>query len=96
MGALGGTLMALALLCYFIVFFATLLGGADSEPYLDLPEAEALHDEDVPAVRNFTPWVVAAIVLLIVAYTPPLYEVLAGPTQPAPGYLPSSPIPAAP
>jgi cytochrome c oxidase subunit 1 len=96
LGALGGTLMAAALVCYFVVFFATLLGRADRAPQLQLPEAEPYHDEDVGAVRNFTPWVIAAIVLLVIAYLPPLYEVVAGPTQAVPGYRPASPIVAGP
>jgi len=40
--------------------------------------------------------VVAAVVLLVVAYVPPLYEVVTGPTQAVPGYDPASPIVAAP
>ena len=92
LGALGGALMAVAMVCFFVVFFTTLFGRAEDTPYLELPEADAYHDEDVAAVRNFTPWVVAAIILLVVAYAPPLYEVLSGPTQAVPGYRPSSPI----
>jgi cytochrome c oxidase subunit I len=91
LGALGGTLMALAMLCFFIVFFATLFGRKVRAPALELPEAEAYHDEALAMVRNFTPWVVAAIVLLVVAYAPPLYEIIAGPTQAVPGYDPGSP-----
>ena len=33
----------------------------------------------------------AAVLLLAIAYVPPLYEVLSGPTQSVPGYAPSSP-----
>jgi len=92
LGAVGGTLMAAAMVCFFIVFFATLFSRKERGPRLLLPEAEAYHDEDVGAVRNFTPWVVVAIVLLIVAYVPPLLEVITGATQAVPGYYPSSPI----
>ncbi len=35
---------------------------------------------------------IAAVVLLAVAYVPPLYEVVTGPTQAVPGYDPSSPV----
>jgi cytochrome c oxidase subunit 1 len=92
LGALGGMLMAAAMLAFFIVFFATLFGGTTRAPHLELPEAEAYHDEDLGVVRNFAPWVVAALVLLAVAYLPPLYEVIGGPTQAVPGYQPSSPV----
>ena len=92
LGAVGGVIMGLALLCYFAVFFATLFGKPTRPVRLQLPESEAYHDEDLRMVRNFTPWVVAALVLVVVAYTPPLIEVLTGPTQAVPGFDPASPI----
>jgi cytochrome c oxidase subunit 1 len=91
-GAVGGIIMAAALLCFFVVFFATLLAPREREPELRLPTAQAYHDEDLGAVRNFTPWVVAAVLLLAVAYVPPLYEVVTGPTRAVPGYDPGSPV----
>jgi len=96
LGAIGGSIMAAAMLCFFLVFFVTLFSRQVEEPRLVLPEAEAYHDEDIGLVRNFTPWVVAAVVLLVVAYAPPLYEVVTGPTQAVPGYDPASPIVTAP
>ena len=96
LGAIGGSVMAAAMLCFFIVFFCTLFSRKEEEPRLLLPEAEAYHDEDIGLLRNFAPWVVAAVVLLVVAYVPPLYEVVTGPTQAVPGYDPASPIVAAP
>ena len=41
-----------------------------------LPAAGAYHDEDVPAVRNLRPWVVAGIVAILISYLPPLVQVL--------------------
>jgi cytochrome c oxidase subunit 1 len=61
---------------------------------LTFPTADAYHDEDLPLVRNFTPWVVAAIVLLLIAYVPPIYEAVTGPATGAPPYAPTSPLPA--
>jgi cytochrome c oxidase subunit 1 len=84
--------MTLAMLCFFIVLVATLLGSRQDEPGLSLPTAEAYHDQTVGLVANFTPWVVVAIVLIAIAYFPPLYEVVTGPVQAVPGYVPSSPI----
>ena len=96
LGALGGTIMAVALVCFFVVFVATLCASREREPVLALPEAVAHHDERLGMVRNFTPWVVAAVVLLVIAYLPPLYEIVTGPTQAVPGYGPSSPVVAGP
>jgi cytochrome c oxidase subunit I len=92
LGAIGGIVMTVAMLFFFIVFFATLLGSREHEPALALPTAEAYHDGRGRFVLNFRPWVVAAIVLLAVAYIPPLYEILSGPTQRVPAYEPFSPV----
>jgi cytochrome c oxidase subunit 1 len=92
LGAIGSVIMTLAMVFFFVVFFATLLGRREREPSLALPEAEAYHDGDARYVLNFTPWVAAAIILLAIAYIPPLYEVVTGPTQGAPAYEPSSPV----
>ena len=91
-GALGGIIMTVAMLFFFIVFFATLLGSKQQEPALELPTAEAYHDGNGRLVSNFRPWVMAAIVLLAIAYIPPLYEIITGPTQRVPAYEPSSPV----
>jgi len=84
------------MLFFFIVFFATLFGSTEQAPGLALPTAEAYHDGSGRFVLNFRPWVVAAIVLLAVAYIPPLYAIVTGPTQDVPAYEPSSPVPAHP
>jgi cytochrome c oxidase subunit I len=93
LGAIGGVIMTVAMVAFFAVFFATLLGPRTAEATLVLPAADAYHDEELAAVRNFTPWVVAAIVLLAIAYVAPIYSVVTGPTQPMPAYDPSSPLP---
>ena len=87
--------MAAAMLCFFIVFFATLFGRKEHvSPRCALPRRRRITTKTWVLVRNFTPWVVAAIVLLVVAYVPPLYEVITGPTQSAPAaFGPSSPVP---
>jgi cytochrome c oxidase subunit 1 len=96
LGAVGGIIMSIAMLFFFVVFFATLAGPKEREPSLALPAAEAHHDWSGRLVLNFSPWVAAAIVLLAIAYIPPLYEVVTGPTQSVPGYEPSSPLAASP
>lgn len=95
-GAVGGIVISFAMLCFFIVFFATLFGAKERAPELALPTAEPYHDEDVSFIRNFTPWVVTAVILIAIAYAPPLYEVVTGPTQAVPGYDPASPVAVAP
>jgi cytochrome c oxidase subunit 1 len=73
--AVGGGVMALSMLAYFGVLFTTLLSRRTAEPCLDFPEAEPYHDEDARFVRDFTPWVIVAVLLCAVAYVPTLYDV---------------------
>jgi len=91
-GAAGGTIMVIAMLLYFAVFFGTLLSKKSAAPMLEFPVSEPYHDEDVAAVQNLRPWLVAAVILLIVAYTMPFVELARGKYEGAPAYDPGSPI----
>jgi len=91
-GTIGGVIMFAAMLMFFAVFFATLLRKRTAAPALELPVSEPLHDENVPAVQALRPWIVAAVILLFVAYTMPFVELVRGNYQGAPGYSPSSPV----
>lgn len=88
-GTVGGVIMFVAMVCYFAVFFTTLLRKRTMEPALELPSSEPLHDENVPAVQNLRPWIVAAVVLLVIAYTVPFIELARGGYEGAPPYTPS-------
>ena len=77
-GAVGGSIMGLAVLLFFYVLVRS-LASARSERQADsfaLPESEAYHDEDVGVVKNFRPWIVAAVVAILISYIPPLVQVL--------------------
>lgn len=93
LGAVGGILMTAAMVTYFIVFFATLFSPAQQLAGIRFPTAEPLRYESLGATRNFTPWVVVAIIFLVIAYGPPLVEVLGGTTVPSAPYEPFSPVP---
>ncbi len=94
LGLLGGCIMGLAVLLYFIVLIRSLAAAPDPalarEPF-SLPTSEAYHDEDVPAVRNFTPWVAAAVLLCVVAYYGPVRDIATNGVSTAPGFSPDSP-----
>jgi multisubunit Na+/H+ antiporter MnhB subunit len=94
MGLVGGCIMGLAVLLYFIVLIRSLAAAPDEAlakvPFL-LPTSEAYHDEDVPAVRNFAPWVAAAVLLCIAAYYVPIHDIVKNGISTAPGYRPDSP-----
>ncbi len=77
-GAIGGCVMGLAVLLFFVVLARTLLAARSEQAAASfaLPQAAAYHDEEPRAVRNFGPWVIAGIVAILVAYIPPLLQAL--------------------
>ena len=91
-GAIGGTLMFVAMLLYFLVFFGTMLRKKTFEGRLELPVSEPYHDEDIRAVQSLRPWLLAAVILLIVAYTAPFMALARGRYPGAPPYRPDNPV----
>lgn len=91
---LGGIVMSLGILFFFIVFFRTLFAAKAQESTLDFPTAEAYHDEPrIGFVRNFTPWVIAATILIVLAYVPPIKEAVEFNREKAKPYHPGNPVP---
>lgn len=71
---IGGTLMFLGLLAFFVVIGMTVLFGRKGEAPTDIPFAETL---EPPATTGWAPsmdrlgwWVVAAVALILIAYGP--------------------------
>jgi cytochrome c oxidase subunit 1 len=77
-GAVGGCLMGLAVLLFVYVLVRSLAGARSAQlaESFALPESEAYHDEQVRGVRNFTPWVIAGVIAILISYVPPLVQVL--------------------
>jgi cytochrome c oxidase subunit 1 len=90
---LGGILMAVAALIFFLVFFATLFGKPVREGKLELITSEPYHDERVPAVQTFTPWIVGAALLLVIAYAPPITQTIRSGFPGAQPYSPNRSLP---
>ena len=93
LGSLGGTIMTIAALIYFVVFFATLFGKPAKRGALELIVSEPYHDEQIPAVQSFTPWLAGAVLLIVIAYAPPLVQTLRSNFPGAPPYSPDNPVP---
>ncbi len=93
LGSVGGTIMSVAALMFFIVFFATLFSRSSREGSLELIVSEPYHDERVPAVQSFTPWLAGAVLLLIIAYAPPIAQTLRSNFPGSRPFTPDSPIP---
>jgi len=91
---LGGMIMFIAGVFYFIVFFGTMLRKRSVEPVLELPVSEALHDERrIPLFDKFKPWLVTMGVILVLAYTPALIDAVNNPASGAPAFDPANPTP---
>lgn len=85
--------MTIAALMFFVGFFATLFDCKTREGALEMIVSEPYHDEDVPFVRSFKPSLVASVVLLAIAFGPPLTQTLRSNFPGAPAYTPDSPLP---
>jgi cytochrome c oxidase subunit I len=93
LGSIGGTVMTIAALMFFIVFFATLFRKPIKQGVLELIVSEPYHDERVPAVQTFTPWLIGAALLLVIAYAPPITQTMRSNFPGAPPYSPDNPRP---
>src|SRR5450755_2815218 len=93
LGSIGGTIMTIAALIYFVVFFATLFGKPAKQGALELIVSEPYHDEQIPAVQSLTPWLAGAVLLIVIAYAPPLIQTLRSHFPGAPPYSPDNPVP---
>jgi cytochrome c oxidase subunit 1 len=93
LGTVGGTIMAIAALMFFIVFFVTLFSRSTKAGALELVVSDPYHDEQVRAVQSFTPWLVGTALLLVVAYTPPIAQTLRSNFPGARPFTPDRPTP---
>jgi len=93
LGTIGGTIMALAALIFFIVFFATLFSKPAKRGELELIVSEPYHDERVPWVQSFTPWLAGTALLLVIAYAAPITQTIRSNFPGAPPYSADDPRP---
>jgi heme/copper-type cytochrome/quinol oxidase subunit 1 len=79
MSAVGGIILYISSLIFFIVFLGTIFfGKRRKEESINLPVTEAYQTEaDAPKVfDNWKIWIGTAVVLIIITYTPVLKQVL--------------------
>jgi cytochrome c oxidase subunit 1 len=98
LAAVGGTLMSVAMVLYFYVLVRSLLSPSNPEAAdrFALPLAEPFHDEDVKAIQRIKPWIFAAVVMAVLAYAPPIYQILRDGNPGGQAFSPDSPVPMAP
>lgn len=91
---MGGIIMTISALMYFAVFFKTVFSKKVNESVVEFPVSEAFHDEkDIGMLKNFTPWVVIAVIIIGFSYYTPISDALENNTKASPTYDPASPTP---
>lgn len=94
MAVIGGILMTVSALCYFIVFFGSIFGKKTEESEIYLPVAESYHKEKYnPYLENIRPWYVAMVIVILVAYIPAISDTLKYTGSDAPPFNPDNPVP---
>jgi cytochrome c oxidase subunit 1 len=87
--AIGGAILGISAILYFIVVLRTVLAKkhATGDEIVPIPVAEALHDpQQTPAwLDRWVPWLVATVVLIIIAYGPQLIAQIGGMQLTSPG-----------
>lgn len=91
--AVGGTIMTIAVIMYFYVVLKTVFSKQTTNEILEIPLATVLHDENIPIVNTWKPWIIAAVVLSLLSYTPPIYEILQEKNPGGKSFSPDSPVP---
>lgn len=91
---LGGIIMTLATVFYFLSFFATLFSKRVKEAELEIPVSESLHEEPTISIfHRFTPWLIIMIIVITLAYVPALLDVKKYTGPGAPPYTPNNSVP---
>lgn len=92
--AVGGSVMFLACLFYFVVFFGTVLGKKQSEGVLEFPTSEAYHDgKRIKLLDRLAPWTVVAVVIIAISYYQPIRDALEFSGDGSPRFSPDNPVP---
>jgi cytochrome c oxidase subunit 1 len=94
----GGVIMFVGIVMFVASFFTTVFSKSKpasdpDNPHVTFPISEPLHDEDATWLRNFKPFIIIAIILIVLSYTPVIYDVLQATYDGSPPYSPNSPVP---
>lgn len=93
MALCGGIIMFVAGILYFLVFFGTIFRKSARKGSLEFPVSEAYHDEPrIALLDQFKPWIIAMIIILLLAYIPALMNVNSNTGPKAPPFDPDNPI----
>jgi len=98
LSVVGGIIMFVGIVMYLVSFFGTVFAKADPETReegatVTFPISESLHDEEAKWLRNFKPYIIIAIILIVLSYTPVIYDVLQATYEGSLPFSPDSPVP---
>ena len=86
MTGVGGTILLIS----GLLFFWVIIHGAffsKKEANVEIPFAEPLHDEEVPAwLKNWKPWLIGVAALIIIAYAPMIINLMTDGAAFSPGF----------
>jgi cytochrome c oxidase subunit 1 len=92
LAAVGGTIMTLAIVVYAYVLLRSLFTAACSSEPFQVPLSEAYHNEDISAVKTLRPWIIGSVALVVLAYAPPIYQILRDGNPGGAAFAPNSPL----
>ncbi len=72
---MGGIIMFISMIFYFVVFFATVLSKPKDEGKVEFDDAQSLEESNSKILHEFKLWLILAIILIILAYTFVYYDV---------------------
>lgn len=98
LSVVGGVIMFVGIVMFIASFFTTVFSkskpGSDPDrPEVTFPISESLHDEEAKWLRNFKPYIIIAIILIVLSYTPVIIDVLEATYDGSVPYSPNSPVP---
>ncbi len=100
MTVVGGVIMFIGIVMFIASFFATVFSKSEPGSETDdggvdvtFPISESLHDEEAKWLRNFKPYIIIAIILIVLSYAPVIYDVLQATYGGSLPYSPDSPVP---
>lgn len=83
----GILVLTVSAICFFAVILGTVLVRRKSDEPVTMPVAEPLVKQPTPAwLDSWTPWLLGAIALILLAYGPMLYNLIVNLTLWSPGY----------
>ena len=86
--AIGGSIMFIGAIFYFYAILATVLGKEKASAPVEMPVAESeVSPSLTPAwLDNWTTWIVASVVLVVIGYGPILIDMLGKLNMVSPGF----------